>query len=209
MPRRKRILKTTEYKPDVTDELKLEPKVETSLPETVFATPTPHEPAVTIEGTDVSKLGEKKIIAKVDPSNPLTDKLTEDLQTLTDKVTEMGKVLVKLENHVDKISAFPTEPPTNNSLETNQEATEGVDSDIIKAVREILDDRFHVTISPMNDGINFRLLIVPPPHLKEHENDTRQRVVPYLEGGNGAKVYAKQVKVFCVNWATRNGVSYE
>jgi hypothetical protein len=125
--------------------------------------------------------------------------ITKDLQVLKDD-------LKTLKNRVDEIQIAPSEPPSN---EPKIESTQVGESAILQVVKDILGDGFETKVAPNQDGVYFQLSIIPPAQLKEHKDDRRVRVIPYLEGVSGAKEYALRVKTYCVAWAAKNGRVYQ
>jgi len=134
--------------------------------------------------------------------------LQKQLTSLSGTVGMLTAKVNKLEKRVQEIQPAATEPPGSGQPHERAK-TINEDSDIIKAVHDILGEGFRVSTEPVGDAINYKLVIVPPEHLKESKEDTRIKIIPYMEGLGGAENYAGKVKKFCIAWAHREGVNYE
>jgi len=132
----------------------------------------------------------------------------KEVEDLREKLTWLYNEFNELKNHVENFQPRPTEPPNKELEPVKSVSTEGGENVIIEAVGHVLGDGFQVTIKPANPGVTYSLEIIPPDQLKEHPDDRRVKVVPYLEGVAGAIEYAKIVRNFCMKWAGNNGRVY-
>lgn len=141
--------------------------------------------------------------------------VAQDTPTERDTIKAL---MLKLEEQAEQITAIKKE--NTELLEKISELNKqdkGVDRKegdplqnlaIIKEVETVLNnskEKFVVSVAPF-DGLNFRLTIIPPVHLREHLEDKRQKVVPSIGGEVIAKEYAVLVKNFCLVWASRHGI---
>ena len=139
------------------------------------------------------------------PMAPLMKKVDE----LLEKLTSFEDRILKLEATASKDTHTSYEPPTQD----DKLAEKPSDSKVVSSAKEILGDgnadrcEFEVTMKT-HSADSFRLVIVPPQHLKENATDTRIKVIPYLQGVSGASEYALRVKNFCVSFATKKGINY-
>lgn len=127
-----------------------------------------------------------------------SEKIIEDLLR---KNEELEKEKMELE---EKLKETP------EKVENVQEEIEPevIEDPYAAAVHEICGKDFEVQINPISPA-NFQLIIIPPVHLRECPEDRRVKVISHIEGINGVNEYAKRVKIFCVNWAQKNGINYE
>ena len=131
-------------------------------------------------------------------------KVVELMGKLVDNFESLNTRLSAMEETIVQIQGSATEPP-----QLDKKVERGDESEIIKAARNILGEQFEIFLKPHQPGMNFRLEIVPPEHLREDENDRRIKVISYVEGVSGAKVYAQKVKEHTVKFANARGVTWQ
>lgn len=152
------------------------------------------------------------------PLHTAFSNLEETLKKLSDlpsRVKDLADELLKLKSFVHEIQSPAKEAPSAEAKSTIAEtAITDHQNEIVELVKNILgngrveDCQFQVNLQPGDAGVSFKLLIIPPEHLKENPDDKRMKMIPYLEAEAGARAYAEQVRNFCLAYASRMGRSY-
>lgn len=143
------------------------------------------------------------------PAKEKQPELASVLNSLTDSLTRLNHRMDAIETRVTEVNPGGRAAPSNENRGPAFPLTGGENDVIISTVQNILGEDFGVYVEPKTKGINFRVVITPPDYLKEHKDDVRVAVVPYIEGVSGVETYAKKVRDFCRNWADRQGIRWQ
>lgn len=146
--------------------------------------------------------------------------VVEPSLTLTDRMEIVEAKMVALEEALNNLGApKPFDMEEADGFVPEHDAPE----EYVKLVHEICGKGFGVKTEPHKSGTNFRLIITPPPTLREIKdsvgknalgqevtiiNDRRVKIIALVEGSNGVRDYATKVRDFCIRWAFKNGVNY-
>lgn len=153
------------------------------------------------------KLGrpKKEKVEAIEAKNKVLDMLS----AIQGSINALSDRLQKVEKDTEQFKT--SEPPKEKEYIP---AVQGKEGAIIEAVKKILgqgnatDCQFSVSTIPNAKDRNFRLIIVPPTHLKEFEGAKNAKVLSYNEGVSGAEEYARLVLRFCTKLANSRAVSF-
>jgi len=136
--------------------------------------------------------------------------IASSLKDLTASVAGLSDRLNVVEQYTSTMK--PVESPTGETIVKSAEP--GKEDQLITAVKKVLGQgspekcQFIISTEPDKTSASFRLLIVPPEHLKESDMDVRVKRLSYHDGVSGAEVYAKIVLERCLKIAQRNALSF-
>lgn len=135
--------------------------------------------------------------------------LAEKFDLFATTLSSFEDRLLKVESLQIKDTQTSYEPPTQDDVTAEVPSN----SKVVEAAKKILGDgdparcQFAVSVEA-HSADSFRLVLIPPAHLKENATDRRIKVIPHLQGVPGAAEYALRVKNFCVLFANKKGINY-
>lgn len=141
-----------------------------------------------------------------DPILASLEMIAKELRNVKDSVAQVSDTVGLLTNRVSTLEESKESKPLDEIAKASQPSE---NNDIIKAVNEILGDRFTHVVHQATPGLTFRLEVIPPEQLAEYQGASNSQVISVTDGVEGVKVYLRRVRDFYIALCAKRGLQFD